>query len=356
MSTLLHRHLRAGLVLSTLLLCLLSASLTQAQGKLEKIRVEGASLKGNLEKDDPVRDVLVYLPPGYATDNGKRYPVIYFLHGYGQTAQFYADVMKLPGAIDEAIAAGTTPAIVVLPDAHTIYNGSMYSNSATTGDWETFIAKELVTYIDKHYRTIAKRESRGLSGHSMGGYGTVRIGMKHPEVFISLYAMSSCCLMNRAPEQAAVEAQIAAAAAPAAPTPAPAAGAAPASAPPPGFAKVLQAQAAAWAPNPQNPPLYFDWPFVEGVAQPIVQAKWIANSPLVTVDQNVPALKHYKAIAIDVGDKDTLGASNKDLDKALTRLGVKHTFEVYDGDHTNRVPERFKDKLLPFFSQQLIAK
>ncbi|HTR01528.1 MAG TPA: alpha/beta fold hydrolase [Candidatus Acidoferrum sp.] len=317
----------------------------QAQGKLEKIRVEGASLKGNLEKDDPVRDVFVYLPPGYDTDTAKRYPVIYFLHGYGVTAEFYATTMKLPGAVDEAIAAGATPSIIVLPDARTVYDGSMYGNSLTTGDWETFIAKELVTYIDKHYRTLAKRESRGLSGHSMGGYGTVRIGMEHPEVFGSMYAMSSCCLLNQAPSKEAVEQQIARmAAGPVAKDDKPS------------FNNVLQAQAATWAPNPKNPPYYFDWPFVNGEAQPLVQAKWIANSPLVTVDQHVPALKRYKAIALEVGDKDSLAATNKQLDEALTRLGVKHSFEVYDGDHTNHVPERFKDKLLPFFSKNLSTK
>ena len=61
------------------------------------------------------------------------------------------------------------------------------------------------------------------------------------------------------------------------------------------------------------------------------------------------SLKRYRAIAIDVGDKDPLGASNIDLDKALTRLGVAHTFEVYDGDHGNRVGARFLSHLLPFF-------
>ena len=64
--------------------------------------------------------------------------------------------------------------IWVYPDAYTIYNGSMYSSSPTTGDWETFITKDLVNYIDSHYRTIADRDSRGLAGHSMGGYGTWR--------------------------------------------------------------------------------------------------------------------------------------------------------------------------------------
>src|SRR4030095_7490411 len=72
----------------------------------------------------------------------------------------------------------------------------MYSNSPTIGDWETFIAQDLPTFIDKRYRTIASRDSRGLAGHSMGGYGTMRVGMKQPASFSALYAMSSCCLMN----------------------------------------------------------------------------------------------------------------------------------------------------------------
>ena len=75
-------------------------------------------------------------------------------------------------------------------------NGSFYSSSKTTGDWETFIAVELVNYIDSHYRTIPGRMSRGLAGHSMGGYGTFRIGMKHPEVFSSLFSMSACCMVD----------------------------------------------------------------------------------------------------------------------------------------------------------------
>src|SRR4030095_11329656 len=86
--------------------------------------------------------------------------------------------------------------ILVNPDAFTKFNGSMYSSSPTIGDWETFIAEDLVGYVDSHYRTIPDRMSRGLGGHSMGGYGTVRIGMKRPDVFSSMYIMSACCLMN----------------------------------------------------------------------------------------------------------------------------------------------------------------
>src|SRR5678809_1349750 len=105
------------------------------------------------------------------------------------------------------------------PDAFTKYSGSMYSSSPTTGDWEAYIAEDLVGYVDSHYRTIANRMSRGLGGHSMGGYGTIRIGMKRPDVFSSLYIMSACCLMNN-PRPPAAAGQGARGAAPVtAPTP-----------------------------------------------------------------------------------------------------------------------------------------
>ena len=119
------------------------------------------------------------------------------------------------------------------------------------------------------------------------------------------------------------------------------------------MANALSAQAAAWAPNPMNPPQYFDLPTKDGEVQPLIAAKWVANSPLVMVDQYVPSLKRYRAIAVDVGDKDPLGASNADLDKALTRLGIAHTFEQFEGDHGNRTAARFVSHLLPFFSKQL---
>jgi S-formylglutathione hydrolase FrmB len=181
----------------------------------------------------------------------------------------------------------------------------------------------------------------------MGGYGTIRIGMKQPAVFSALYAMSSCCLMNN-PAQGRG----------AAPAPAPedaARGAARAGQGTRGGAlsNALFAQAAAWAPNPMNPPQYFDLPTKDGALQPLIAAKWVANSPLVMVDQYVPSLKQYRAIAMDVGNEDPLGAANKDLDQTLTRLGVTHGFETYEGNHTNRVRERFETKVLPFFSEKL---
>ena len=305
-------------------------------GTIERITVHGRSLEGNLEGDSPDRPVIVYLPPSYAKETARRYPVLYYLHGYTATAEAYAKVLALPASVDRAVAAGVREMIVVLPDAFTKYSGSMYSNSPTIGDWETFIAQDLPAFIDKQYRTIASRDGRGLAGHSMGGYGTMRVGMKQAGSFAALYAMSSCCLMN---DPAAGRAAGARADAP--------------SGRGNGLANALSAQAAAWAPNPKNPPQYFDLPTKDGEIQPLIAAKWPANSPLVMVDQYVPALKTMRAIALDVGDKDPFVTTNRQLNEALTRLDIANSIEVYDGDHGNRVGERFASKVLPFFSQHL---
>jgi S-formylglutathione hydrolase FrmB len=329
---------RAGLLFSLLMMSLCQTAL--AQGTVEKIRVEGNSLVGNLEGDDYVRDVYVYLPPGYATSQ-KRYPVVYFLHGYGATAQAYVErVLNLPGGADEAIGKGSQEMIVVVPDAYTLYSGSMYGNSPTIGNWEAFIARDLVSYIDNHYRTLTNRENRGLSGHSMGGYGTLRIGMKYPDTFNALYAMSSCCLLNQAPSIDAVNEQISRMEA----------GSVKGAR---GFDNVLQAQAAAFAPNPQNPPYYFDWPFENGDLRPEIARKWTANSPLVLVDQYVPALRSFSGIFLDVGDEDNLAGSNRNLEASLTRLEVPHGWELYQGTHGNRIGQRFIDNVMPFFTAHL---
>jgi enterochelin esterase-like enzyme len=314
------------------------------RGSLERIEVHGSSLEGNLEGDDATRNVFVYLPPSYGEERTRRYPVVYFLHGYMVGADAYVRFLGLPDSADEAIAGGAREVIVVLPDAYTVHGGSMYSSSPTIGDWEGYVARDLIAHIDARYRTIPRRESRGLSGHSMGGYGTMRIGMKHPEAFSSLYAMSACCLMidpargGDAVSRAAAERD----------EDAESAGSAPADF----LARAQSAQAAAWAPNPDNPPQYFDLPFGDGELRPLIHAKWLANAPLVMVDQYVPNLERYRAIAIDVGDSDPLGADNFRLDSALTRLGIEHEFEEYEGDHMNRVGERFQDHVLPFFSRE----
>jgi S-formylglutathione hydrolase FrmB len=281
---------------------------------------------------------------------------VILLHGYSLTNAYWVggareDVARVdvPAAMDRDLAIGKAKEmIVVMPDGNSMYDGSMYSSSATSGDWESFIAEDLVGYVDGHYRTIAERASRGLAGHSMGGYGTLRIGMKRPDVFSSLYAMSSCCLMN----DPAGFAQRNAAASNAASN-----GEASGSAPRRNvFANVVKAESAAWSPNPKNPPTYYDMPGTPGVDEAAIAAKWAANSPLVTVHQYIASLKRFDAIAMDVGLQDGLITTNEQLAKVLDSYGVAHTYETYEGDHSNRVAQRVEEHVLPFFSQHLKFK
>ena len=157
---------------------------------VEHIKVHGKSLEGNLEGESADREVIVFLPPSYAKDKHRHYPVVYALHGYSIGAEQWTHEIHVPQTIEGAFAQGSKEMIVVLPDTKTLHNGSMYSSSVTTGDFEKFISHDLVVYIDAHYRTRADRLSRGLVGHSMGGYGATRIGMKHPDVFGSLYVLA----------------------------------------------------------------------------------------------------------------------------------------------------------------------
>ncbi len=311
--------------------------------RVEQIKVHGASIEGNLEGNSADRDVFVVLPPSYASDPERRYPVVYFLHGFFATAQNYMDGVKIAQGAAAAFKAGAQEMIVVVPDSHTRHAGSMYSNSSTVGDFETFIARDLVAYVDGHYRTLARPQSRGLSGHSMGGYGTLRIAMKFPGVFSSVYAMSACCLVPREPVADQLK---------------PLEGLSPEDAAKGNFMiRATLATGAAWSPAPEKPPFFLETGLkADGTIDPIVTAKWAANAPLVMIAQHVPALKTLDAIAMDAGDKDPLMAGNAAVHAELARFGIAATWEVYDGDHGNRIPERIPAKLLPFFSKHLKAK
>jgi len=320
-----------------------------SNGTVERIVVHGKSLEGNLEGDSPDRDATVYLPPSYATSPMRRYPVLYLLHGYGGKEDTFTSRLANVAESEDRLAAqqGFSEFIVVTPSAYTLHKGSMYSASPTIGDWEKFIAEDLVAYMDSHYRTLATRMSRGLAGHSMGGYGALRIGAKRPDVFLSLYLMSSCCLnANRNPNPQAM------AASDAIKTREQAVDAAAA----PGFGPSTSlASAAAWSANPNNPPLFLDLPVKDGKVRPDIVAKWVANAPLETIDANVAALNRYYSVAVEVGLQDPLLASNQQLHEALTRNHVPHYYEEYEGDHTNKVRERIERNVLPFFSKNLAS-
>ena len=315
------------------------------KGKLERIKVHGKSLDGNLMGESSSPEVSIYLPPSYATGGNRRYPVVYLLHGYtGTDLGYFGPTGRQLHVIAERVfgSGAAREMILVMPNGMNAYGGSMYSNSVTAGDWEGYVADDLVAYMDQHYRTIATRDGRGLAGHSMGGYGTVRIGMKRPDVFSSIYALSSCCL-NEGSVRPTSDGKPSAAELIASPEDAKGNRG----------AQGTLARAAAWAPNPAKPPLYLDLPTKDGQVQPQVAVKWAANSPVAMLDQYVANLKKYTAIQLDIGLQDGLITSNEVFVGRLKRFGVPHTYLTYEGDHGNRIPQRLEEHVLPFFSQHL---
>jgi len=331
--------IRNARFLAAALLCALAAlTAPPALARVDKVVVHGRSLEGNLEGNSPDRTVFVVLPGSYdaRANRKRRWPVVYFLHGFTATAQAYVDRLGPQEAL--AQLADNQQMILVLPDSFTRRGGSMYAASPTVGDFERFVAVDLVGWVDAHYRTLARRESRGLAGHSMGGYGTFRIAMKFPQVWSSIYAMNACCLSPRAampgdekyetmdPDKVTAK----------------------------DFADYAYfATAAAYSANPLGPPYYFDRVTSGGKPDPMVEARWAANAPAVFVAQYVPALRSLKAVAMDVGDKDFLLEDNRLMHRELDRYGVAHAYSEYDGDHGNRVTERFRQFVLPYFAKHL---
>jgi S-formylglutathione hydrolase FrmB len=305
---------------------------------VEEIQVPGPSLVGNLEGNDTNRQVMVVLPPSYRTNPNKRYPVVYYLHGFAIDGKNFYNYMHVPEAVAHNAAAGRE-FIVVVPSTLTKMGGSMYSSSPTTGDFQAFIARDLVGYMDSHYRTIATRGARGLAGHSMGGYGTWTIGMNYPEVFDSIWAQSACCVSPRIEtvESATAMSNVNIAGVDQS-----------------GFGmRAGLASMTAWSPNPQNPPFYADFPLKDGTVDPLVMAKWANNSPLAMVASHLPELRSFDAIGSDVGTKDGLIRDDTLIHEELDRFGVANRWETYDGTHTDHIGQRFDEVVLPFFGEHL---
>jgi enterochelin esterase-like enzyme len=339
----------------TFALCVVASAASAqsaAKGQIVFDTVHSVALEKNLFHDSPDRATLVYLPPSYA-QSSRRYPVVYLLHGFGATETSWIrgySGFNIGNAMDSLVAAGAAREfIIVMPNAHNAVNGSFYTNSSAAGNWDDFVSRDLVSYIDKKYRTIARPESRGLAGHSMGGYGTFAVGMRHAgDIYSALYSLSGCCT------------QFSSGGTPSANTWNRLLLASLDSVPRLTFIQqVTLAWAAAFSPNPSKPPLFVDFPVTRSDSTlkwvPAVFARWVEDAPYDMIPRYRERLRRLRDFAFDVGLSDNLvpAASLAAMDSALTRAGVKHTYETYDGDHVNRVGLRMVTRVLPFFSRTL---
>ncbi len=317
-------------------------------GKVVSFIINAKTLQ-NTGGENPNRKVSVYLPPGY-DQSKKRFPVIYYLHGFMGTDSISANMKMI---LDRAIAQQKIrPYIFVIASQYTLFEGSFYSNSFLTGNWSDFTAKELVEYVDRNFKTIAKRDSRGIGGHSMGGYGAIKIGMLYPDVFSSVYALSPGLLafvkefgpnsdsykeLQKVKTVEELKKTY--------------------------YPKVLVAVARAWSPNANKPPFYCDLPFTyKGDSLQIDNAvveKWNQNMPVYMVDKYAGNLRKLKALKLDWGRNDSqrFPVQCGMFSQRLENLGIEHFAEEYIGNHVNKIwtaDGRVLNDFLPFFNEYLV--
>lgn len=347
--------MKSIMILLTLILALYSVEAQNPKGRVVVDRITSSVLQ-NPGGENPTRSVTIYLPPGYDKTTN-RYPAIYYLHGFTQTDSVLIAVDHLDALLDKAIASGKIkPVIVVMASQHTLYRGSMYTNSPLTGNWADFTAKELVQYVDKNFRTIPSVESRGITGLSMGGGGAIRLGMLFPEVFSCVYAMSPgplAMVKELGPESpfyknaAKTKEELWADWRDSFP-----------------YAGLLVvAMGRAFSPNKHNPPHYADLPFTylgdSLVINDRVLEVWNENMPVEMIDHYKDNLKKLKAIKLDWGRNDKFGLVTMGcqlFSQKLENIGVKHFAEEYIGTHTNKIwtdDGRALNDMLPFFDAYL---
>jgi enterochelin esterase-like enzyme len=341
-----------------------SSAPSHREAALESLTFPATALAQNPLGDPVDQPVLVYLPPAYAAEPTRRFPVVYLLHGLGMKP---ADWERsgpgrppLSTAITSALRAGKIPAelIVVYANGANAHVGSLYMNSSLAGRWEDALVQDLVAWVDARYRTLPQAASRGVTGLSMGGFGALRFGFLHPDSFGAVYALSPAFIGFAAefgPENPTMVAV-------------------------PGISSYAELQrhvattrirenyagllylcAAALSPNLEAKPLPLDYPFVlrDGrlVPHPPAYARWQAAMPLTMLDAQLANIRRLRAIGFDVGTSDHfrhIPVTVRALDRELTARGIAHTFSEFPGGHTDRAQERLVEHALPFLARHLL--
>lgn len=316
--------------------------MSKNKGTIRVLIHESKALEGNPLGDPHERRLAVYLPPGYEDDDARRYPAVYLLAGFTgrgtmmlNEASFEPNIAeRLDGLID---SGRILPMIAVLPDCFTRYGGSQYINSTATGNYEDYLAEELVAYIDDNFRTIPEREQRAVAGKSSGGYGALVMAMRHSDKFGLAASIAGDCYFEMSYK--------------------------------PGFStgyraiagdplKIIEkfwdeevrkgktdfdalntiGMAACYSPNPDN--IWgFDLPFdlETGEMLDTVWERWLEHDPVYIAERYAGSLKDMKLLYLEAGTSDefALDIGARILSKRLKALGIDHIHEEFDGGHFN---------------------
>ena len=312
--------------------------------------IESKALAGNLIGDPSRREMAVLLPPSYHAQTTTRYPVAYLLQGLGYRKDGHlSQIHILTEMYDRMKKKTLSEMILVAVDGSTVFGGSYFANSPTIGNFEEYVAREIVGYVDRHFRTVANREGRGIAGFSMGGHGAIKLCMKYADVFTLVGSLSGSpmsiryrksiyrdALFNHT-KPTSVDGLIREVT----------------------FEKnwnlaAAYAKAAAFSPNSSKPPFYLDLPFQHANTDeddPIWHLWW-DDDPLASVARTFRALRTLNLIYIDQGDDETM-LGTEDFDRELVRYGVGHVHYIYRGDHVDKMADRYY-RMLKGFSVQWV--
>jgi hypothetical protein len=297
--------------------------------------------------------MVVYLPAGY-DESSKRYPVIYFLPTPFENYRAPFDQRGAQALFDRATGAGVIDKfILVAVDMNTPLGCSWYVNSPVTGNWEDFMIQDLVPYIDGQFRTLVHRNSRGIAGDFMGGYGAIRFGMRHPDVFGSVYALhpvgtgSGLLVMYsrpnwdlltniKSPDELKQD----------------------------GLSTIFTTIFQAHLSNPDKPPLFVDLQARKSGNELVIDSKlterlrnnFFIESMIPQYAENLKSLQGFKFDwARNDANQDHVYA-NQALTHKLDEFGIPHEAEEYNGLWGHGVwgeEGRFYTDVLPFFARHL---
>jgi hypothetical protein len=348
------RIFRSTVAILILSLAYVRLSADSANSQVIDRELASKNFAGNKLGISPVRKMIVYLPAGY-DGSAKRYPVIYFLPTPFESYRAPFDKRNARGLFDRAIAARVIDQfILVCVDMTTPLGSSWYVNSPVTGNWEDFMIQELVPYIDANFRTLPNRNSRGIAGDFMGGYGALRFGMKYPDVFGSVYALhpvgtgSGLKIMDSLPDWDLlanakslddVKKD--------------------------GFSQIFTTIFQAHLPNVDKPPLFIDLSARRVDGQLVIDSKLmerLRNNFFLEsmIPQYADNLKSLRGLKIDWSRSDLNQDhvySNQALTHKLNEFGIVHEAEEYNGawgEPNWGEDGRVYTDLLPFFRRHLI--